>query len=172
MRSGGSLSRMFAKSLLGGSLLAGLVSMSGAAETAVDVAAAFCKTRTAGDPEAVKPLLTPSLLAVIAEAEARNRIIAEGNPDEKPPLGDGVPYQTFQDLPDTCEPGQPAERAGRTEVPVTYGFEKTPDANWTDTLVLVAADGRPMIDDVRYQGSADGGGMHGLREILHAMFDH
>ena len=72
-----------------------LVSGAGAAGTATELAEAFCKTRTTGDAEAVKPLLTPSLLAVIAEAEDRNRIIAESTPDEKPPFGDGIPYQSF-----------------------------------------------------------------------------
>jgi hypothetical protein len=141
------------------------------AETAAEVATAFCVTRTSVDEARLKPLLTPSLLAVIAEAEERNHIIAEATPDEKPPFGDGIPYQSFPDRPDTCEPGKPAERAGRTEIAVTYGFAKTPRANWTDTLILVSAEGQALIDDIRFRESADGSGALTLREILHDAFD-
>ncbi|MEQ1950771.1 hypothetical protein [Mesorhizobium sp. CN2-181] len=116
-------------------------------------------------------MLTASLLAVIADAEDRNRIIAEATPDEKPPFGDGIPYQSFPDLPDTCTPEKPAERAGRTEVAVTYGFPKTPRANWTDTLILISSEGQARIDDIRFRESADGSGALTLREILHDAFD-
>lgn len=141
------------------------------ADTAAGAAAAFCATRTSAIEARLKPLLTRSLLAVIAEAEERNRIVAEATPDEKPPFGDGIPYQSFPDRPDTCEPGKPVERAGRTEIAVTYGFAKTPRANWTDTLILVSAEGQSFIDDIRFRESADGSGALTLREILHDAFD-
>jgi hypothetical protein len=141
------------------------------ADTTSEVAAAFCATRTSADDARLKPLLTPSLLAVIAEAEERNRIIAEATPDEKPPFGDGIPYQSFPDRPDTCGVGTPAERAGRTEIAVTYGFAGTPRANWSDTLILVPAEGQALIDDIRFRESADGSGALTLREILHDAFD-
>ncbi|MDQ6435896.1 hypothetical protein RB623_17710 [Mesorhizobium sp. LHD-90] len=158
--------------LLFGALLSiAATSGSWAADGAVQLAVAFCKTRTAGDAEAVKPLLTRSLLAVIAEAEARNKIIAEATPDEKPPFGDGIPYQSFPDLPDNCQPGVPTERAGRTEIPVSYSFRQSPDASWTDTLILVSSGGEVRIDDVRFMGAPDGSAPHSLREILHGAFD-
>lgn len=141
------------------------------ADTAAEVATAFCATRTSVDEARLKPLLTPSLLAVIAEAEQRNRIIAEATPDEKPPFGDGIPYQSFPDQPDTCDAGKPVERAGRTEIAVTYGFAKTPRANWTDTLILVPAEGQALIDDIRFREAADGSSALTLREILHDAFD-
>ena len=142
-----------------------------AAEGAAELAAAFCTARMADDEAMVKPLLTPSLLALIGEAETRNKVIAEAVPDEKPPFGDGIPYQAFPDKADTCRPGQAAAEAGRIELPVVYGFEKMPDANWTDTLVLLSADGRLLIDDIRFQGSADGSANVTLREILSEAFD-
>jgi hypothetical protein len=142
-----------------------------AADGAAELAAAFCAARLADSEAKVKPLLTPSLLALIGEAEARNKIIAEANPDEKPPFGDGIPYQAFPDKADTCRPGDAAAEAGRIELPIVYGFEKTPDANWTDRLVLLAADGKLLIDDIRFQGSADGSGIVTLREILSEAFD-
>ncbi|MFI0849452.1 hypothetical protein [Mesorhizobium sp. IMUNJ 23232] len=157
--------------LLAASVALTLFAMPARADTAAGVATAFCATRTALDEARLKPLLTPSLLAVIAEAEERNRIIAEATPDEKPPFGDGIPYQSFPDRPDTCEPGAPVERAGRTEVAIAYGFAKTPRANWTDTLILISAEGQALIDDIRFRESADGSGALTLREILHDAFD-
>jgi hypothetical protein len=136
-----------------------------------DLAASFCATRLKSDAEAVKPMLTPSLLAIIKDAEERNDIIAKGNPDEKPPLGDGVPYQSFPDVPEVCEPGTPVERAGLTEVPLKYSFKDSPDAGWTDTLILSDDDGKLLINDVHYQGSADGSAIVGLREVLNGAFD-
>jgi hypothetical protein len=143
-----------------------------ATQTAAEIATAFCAARTADDEALLRPLLSPSLLALIAEAQERNRIIAEANPDEKPPLGDGIPYQAFPDRADTCQPGEPVAESGRTDVPIGYVFAKTPEANWTDTLMLLSADGKLLIDDIRFQGSADGSGIVTLREILSEAFDH
>jgi len=152
-------------------LVAAALSSPSFAGEAEDIATSFCVTRMKSDAEAVKPMLTQSLLAVIKDAEERNDIIAKGNPEEKPPLGDGVPYQSFQDVPDTCEPGQPVEKAGLTEVPVKYTFKDSPDAGWTDTLILARDGGKLLINDVRYQGSADGSALVGLREVLNGAFD-
>src|SRR5262245_47072214 len=82
-----------------------------ATQTADEIAAAFCAARTADDEARLKPLLSPSLLALIAETEERNRIIADANPDEKPPFGDGIPYQAFPDRADSCKPGAPVVEA-------------------------------------------------------------
>jgi len=140
-------------------------------DAASEVGAAFCAARLEDDEARVKPLLTPSLLELIDEAQARSKAVADANPDEKPPLGDGIPYQAFPDKADTCLPGQAANQDGRVELPLAYGFENAPDANWTDTLVLVPAEGKLLIDDIRFQGSADGSGVVTLREILSEAFD-
>jgi hypothetical protein len=153
------------------SLSAVAPSGSWAAGGAAELAAAFCKTRIAGNAEAVKPLLTLSLQAVITDAEQRNRIIAEATPDEKPPFGDGIPYQSFPDIPDACQPGKPDEGAGRTEVPVSYSFKQSLDAGWTDTLILVSSGGDVRIDNIRFRDAPDGSAPHSLREILHDAFD-
>jgi hypothetical protein len=136
-----------------------------------DVAKAFCATRISSDSDKVKPLLTGSLLALINDAEERSAIIASGNPDEKPPLGDGVPYQSFPDVPDHCQPTAPLIKGGSIELPVTYEFNAYPDATWTDTLVLAEDGGKLRINDIRYPGSADGSALLGLRDVLTGMFD-
>lgn len=140
--------------------------------TAEDAAKAFCATRTAGDAESVKPLLTASLLEAVAEAERRNEILQKANPDEKPPFGDGIPYQSFPDLPSGCTAGAVEAKSGRSEVSVTYEFAGYPRAGFTDKLMLAPADGGYLIDDIRFTGSADGSADVVLSDILKNAFDH
>ena len=114
-------------------------------------------------------LVTRSLGAAIDEAIRKNDEIAEATPDEKPPLGDGVPFQSFPDTPPVCHAGKFAEADGKQTVEVQYIFADTPDANWTDRLVLVAEDGRLRIDDVLF-GTDNSG--DGLRKALVELFDN
>ena len=152
--------------VLGGGLLP-----AHAQSSAAELTAAFCATRTGSEEADVKPLLTPSLLELVNEAEQRSRAIGEANPDEKPPFGDGIPFQSFPDKPDTCVPGEPVAKAGMTEAPVTYAMTVAPEASWTDTLILTLVEGKVLIDDIRYQSSADGGESFTLRQILTDAFD-
>ena len=95
-------------------------------------------------------LVTRALGAAIDEAVKKNDAIAAATPDEKPPLGDGVPFASYTDEAPVCHAGKFAEADGKQTVEVEYIFADTPDANWTDRLVLVTEDGRPRIDDVLY----------------------
>jgi hypothetical protein len=107
-----------------------------AAEDPRALGEAFCKARLAGDEPATLKLLTPSLAKAIEEAKARNDVIAKATPDEKPPFGDGIPYQAFPDVPEGCDVGAIGDKAGRVEIEVKYLFPKTPNADWTDRLKL------------------------------------
>ena len=135
------------------------------------VAAAFCKARLANDETATLALLTPSLVKVIDEAKARSDIIAKATPDEKPPFGDGIPYQAFPDVAPGCEAGKASNGSGRVEVEVTYLFPETPNADWTDRLKLVAEGDRLLIDDIIFANVANGEPDHGLRKALFEAFD-
>ncbi len=66
---------------------------------------AFCLVKD--NPEAAGPLLlvTTALAAEIRAAMAKNAEIQKAHPDEKPPLGDGVPFQSYQDVSPRCEVG-------------------------------------------------------------------
>ena len=101
-------------------------------------------------------LMTPSLLKVIAEAKARNDVIAKATPDEKPPFGDGIPYQSFPDAAPGCEAGEVVEKPGRTEAEVTYRFPDTPNADWTDRLKLVPEGDKLLVDDILFANVANG----------------
>jgi hypothetical protein len=142
-----------------------------AGPTGKDIGEAFCQIRLKQDEKALRPLLTASLLKVIDEAQARNDVIAKADPDEKPPFGDGIPYQSFPDSAPLCKVGEAKDVPGRVEVPITYDFPETPDADWTDTLVLVSAGGKLLIDDIRFETSVNDTDEISLRRVLFDAFD-
>lgn len=135
------------------------------------VGEAFCKARLAGDESATLKLLTPSLAKAIEEAKARNDVIAKATPDEKPPFGDGIPYQAFPDVAEGCEVGAVSDKAGSVEVEVRYLFPETPNADWTDRLKLATEGGRLLIDDIVFANVANGEPDLGLRRVLFEAFD-
>jgi hypothetical protein len=134
------------------------------------VAAAFCKARLADDEAATMALLTPSLVKVIEEAKARSDVIAKATPDEKPPFGDGIPYQSFPDVAEGCEASEASDKTG-IEIEVKYLFPKTPNADWTDRLKLVTEGDKLLVDDILYANVANGEPDQGLRQALFEAFD-
>ncbi len=158
----------FALSLASAALFAGDAL---AADDPSAIASAFCKARLADDEAATLALLTPSLAKTIDEAKARSDVIAKATPDEKPPFGDGIPYQSFPDLAQGCEAGKVDQKPGRVEVEVNYLFPETPKANWTDRLKLVAEGDRLLVDDVLFPNVANGEPDQTLRKVLFQAFD-
>jgi hypothetical protein len=108
-------------------------------------------------------LATRSLTEAIDAAVKKNGEIAQAVPDEKPPLGDGVPFQSFPDTAPVCKPGKLSDKGRHQELEIIYEFPETPKGNWTDRLVLVPEFGRLRIDDVLF-GPGDSG--DGLRKAL------
>ncbi len=158
--------------LLAGLMLAAAASNAAlAADTPAAVGEAFCKARLGNDDKATLALLTPSLTKAIDEALARNDIIAKANPDDKPPFGDGIPYQAFPDVPEGCEVGKADEKPGRVELAITYRFPSTVNADWTDRLKLVTDGGKLLIDDIIYANVANGEPDLSLRQVLFDAFD-
>lgn len=131
----------------------------------------FCMARQGNDMAAISGLLSPVLAAAIAHAEARNDVIQRAAPGEKPPLGDGIPWQSHPDYASQCTVGAVETSATASGVSITYSFEGEPAAEFTDVLVLVpvpADAGLPpvlRIDDVAY----DIGGS--LQDDLSALYD-
>jgi hypothetical protein len=154
--------------LLAATLLSGVAL---AADDPHSVVEAFCKARLADDEAATLALLTPSLVEVIDGAKARNDVIAKATPDEKPPFGDGIPYQAFPDRAQGCETGKVEQKPGRIEIEVNYLFPDTPKANWTDRLKLVAEGDGLRVDDILFADVANGEPDQGLRKILFEAFD-
>jgi hypothetical protein len=112
------------------------------------VAEMYCLGRTVGDMSLVQPYVSPDLDYAIEAAWAKNLVAQEKAPDEKPPLGDDIPWQSFPDQAPECLVDYAVPIADPTEVGITYSFPAEPDANWTDTLVIRKVDGAWRIDDV------------------------
>lgn len=141
-----------------------------AEQSASEVAQAFCAARVKDDEAATRALLTPALLKEIAEAERRNDIVAKEAPGDKPPLGDGIPYQAFQDAVATCTPGAEQEVSGRRRIALTYTYAGAPE-KWTDRLVLALEGERLLVDDIVFANVADGTEDLTLRQVLLSAFD-
>jgi hypothetical protein len=155
----------------GALLVAGLAVDLASAEDVSAVGEAFCKARLADDELATRALLSKSLVTAIEEAEARREIVAKAAPDEKPPLGDGIPYQAFPDAVGACEVGRTVEAGGRVELEIAYRFPDAPNAGWTDRIKLLTEDDRLAIDDVLYADVANSDPGYGLRRVLFDAFD-
>ena len=96
----------------------------------------FCIARLGNDMAPVEGLLTDGLRDAIAAAQAVSDDIARQHPDEKPPLGDGVPWQAFPDYAPQCRAGSAILQMDESRVPVSYVFPDSPEADFADTLVL------------------------------------
>jgi hypothetical protein len=124
------------------------------------VAQIFCIARIGNDMAPVEGLLTPGLAAAIAEAEAKDAAWAAANPGDKPPLGDGIPWQSWPYYAPECTAGQTLYEMDESRVRVHYVFPDAPAADFSDTLYLKLIPGPYgwnvwRIDDVAY--STDGG---------------
>jgi len=130
----------------------------------------FCIARLGNDMAPVEGLLTAELTAAIAEAEAKNDAIQKAHPDEKPPLGDGIPWQAFPDYAAECKVGTVTLEADRASVDIAYGFPEYPDANFTDQLQLIRV-AQPNLPEPLWRienlGYANGGD---LRSVLVSAF--
>jgi hypothetical protein len=57
----------------------------------------FCLSRLGNDEAVIAGILTDDLQKAIKVAEQKDDDYAKKNPDEKPPLGDGIPWQSSPD---------------------------------------------------------------------------
>jgi len=126
----------------------------------------FCRVAS---PEIGKGLLyifTPPFAQLVDDALRHSDEIALAKPDEKPPLGDGIPYQSFPDTSPECEVGAVSDVGETRHVEIHHKFPESPGANWTDRLVLVDWHGRLLIDDILY-GAEDY--QKGLRSVAESI---
>lgn len=121
-------------------LLAGPAIAQPAALTPEQIGTIFCIARVGNDMAPVAGLLTGSLRDAIAAAEAENAAIAAQHPDEKPPLGDGIPWQSYPDLAPHCAAGAAMLMMDEASVALSYGFPDAPDAGFRDYLQLRLVD--------------------------------
>ena len=108
-------------------------------------------------------LLSRSLTQLVNDALKKSDEIASAKPNEKPPLGDGIPYQSFPETAPACKPGKLTDKGREQVLEIAYSFPNTAIDGWTDQLVLIAEDGRLRIDDVLF---GTGENAKGLRNKL------
>lgn len=128
----------------------------------------FCISRLGNDMAPVEGLVTDELDAAIELAENQNDAYEDAHPGEKPPLGDGLPWQAAPDYAAECTVGEVTLMMDEATVAIDYGFPEYPDANFTDTLKLKLVEGEYeekvwRIDDVAF---AEGN----MRDILVSAF--
>ena len=131
----------------------------------------FCIARLGNDMAPVQGLLTTGLAAAITEADAKNDAIQKAHPDEKPPLGDGIPWQDAPDYAAQCTVGEVTLMQDEAAVAIAYGFPEYPEADFTDHLKLKLVDAPTVgakvwrIDDLTYADARH------LRAVLIDVFD-
>jgi len=114
----------------------------------------FCIGSLGNDMAPVEALLTPDLAATIADAWVKDAAFEAANPGDKPPLGDGLPWRTWQDYADGCTIAEGEVGREAASVLINYTFATAPEANYTNFLVLrpvSLADGAEVvwrIDDI------------------------
>src|SRR5262245_41053361 len=81
----------------------------------------FCISRVGNDMAPVDGLLTPGLASAIAAAEDKNTVWEKANPGDKPPLGDGIPWQSWPDYAANCDVGDVKTIADHAQVGIHYG---------------------------------------------------
>ncbi|MFC0012154.1 hypothetical protein [Devosia nitrariae] len=138
----------------------------------------FCIGLVGGDMEAVRSAMTTGLNAAIDAALERNDALQTAQPDEKPPLGDGVPWSGASDYSPQCTPAVASQSADTAEVTVRHTFPDEPVGDYEDTLFLVTVEGRYgetlwRIDDIAYDTGGDIGYEPGftLRKTLVSTFE-
>lgn len=133
----------------------------------------FCLSRLGSDEGPIMGILSPELAAAIDGVWTANDAWAAANPpDEKPPLGDGIPWQAWPDYAAECTVGLSTLMKTDAKVEINYGFPESPDANFTDTLLLKRVTNEAVgleqwrIDNVAYATGGD------LRAALAGAFEN
>lgn len=108
----------------------------------------FCIARLGNDMAPIEAIITPSLKKAIAKADALDAAWEKKNPGEKPPLGDGVPWQSTPDYAPKCVADNAVAKADTATVNINYSFPDDAAGNYTDVLQLKPVPDPEMGDNV------------------------
>lgn len=132
----------------------------------------FCLSRLGNDEAVTEGILTDDLTMAIADAWTRDEAYEKQYPGEKPPLGDGIPWQAWPDYAAECTVGLVTLMKTDAKVEINYAFPEDKDANFTDTLLLKRVDmpdygtGFWRIDNIAYATGSD------LKAVLVGAFEN
>lgn len=96
----------------------------------------FCTGSLGNDMAPIVALATPDLARSIDTAMAQNTARIAAAPDDKPPLGDGLPWRSWTDYADQCSVGETTMLADQARVEIIYAFSEAPDAAYRNSLML------------------------------------
>jgi len=116
--------------------------------TPLQIGQIFCISRVGNDMAPVEAIITPSLKQAIAKADALNAAWEKKNPNEKPPLGDGLPWQASPDYTANCTATGSATTGKDARIDINYAFPDDPAGNYTDVLELKGIFDSGIGDDV------------------------
>lgn len=119
----------------------------------------FCISSLGNDMAPVEGLLSEDLGAVVDLAFKQNAEFEAAHPGDKPPLGDGLPWRSYQDYADGCTVGEGVMERESATVAINYTFSDYPDADYSNELRLLPAhfiDGEPPIWRIDDIGLGDG----------------
>jgi hypothetical protein len=131
----------------------------------------FCFSRLGNDEAVLDGVLTAELKTAIADAWTKNEAYEKQYPGEKPPLGDGIPWQAWPDYAAECTVGLVTLMKTDAKVEINYVFPEDAAANFTDTLLLKRVDqpdygtGFWRIDNIAYSTGGD------LKAVLVGAFE-
>lgn len=121
----------------------------------------FCLSRVGNDEAVISGILTEELASAIDAAWTANHAWEAANPGDKPPLGDGIPWQSWPDYAAGCAVGLVTLMKSDAKVEIQYHFPDAPDADFTDTLLLRRVDVPQVqtsfwrIDNIAFGGGGD-----------------
>ena len=121
----------------------------------------FCMSRIGNDEAVISGILTDTLGKAIATADKLDGAYAKAHPDEEPPLGDGIPWQSSADYAPKCDTGLVTLSKTDAKVEIKYSFPDDAASNFTDQLILKKLPIKGMdvgywrIDDVIYPDGTD-----------------
>lgn len=121
-----------------------------ASPTPADFGDAFCRASLDGDMSPIEDALSPALSVIVVDAWAESDALQAAAPDEKPPLGDGLPWRSWQDYADGCDVGAIESNADTAKVEISYSFTSDSAANYSDRLNLIKTDKGWALDDIEY----------------------
>lgn len=111
---------------------------------------AFCRASLDGDMSPIEQALSPTLSVIVVDAWAKSDALQAAAPDEKPPLGDGLPWRSWQDYADGCDVGAIESNAESAKIEIQYSFTSDPSVDYSDRLDLVKASDGWVLDDIEY----------------------
>lgn len=120
-------------------------------------AKSFTGLPPAAELAGIKDYLSPTLLAALQAAGAKQARCLKAHPDDKPPWVEGDLFTSNFEGFTAFTPAAPTATGPKATVPVDFEYtENGKTFKWRDQVVVVRVGARWLVDDVRYRKAAGG----------------